>query len=69
VGADAVGAGRPASSGGIWGGGSGASGDLPRRPGESNASYASRRGFAVVKIATSPKPNASLIGTGPGRGN
>ena len=51
-----------------WGGGSGASGGLPRRPGEINGSTPGRRGLAVAKIAPSPKAT-SINGTGLGRRN
>ena len=51
-----------------WGGGSGASGGLPRGPGEINGSTLGRRGLAVAKIAPSPKAT-SINGTGLGRGN
>ena len=51
-----------------WGGGSLASGGLPRGPGEINGSTLGRRGLAVAKIAPSPKAT-SINGTGLGRGN
>ena len=52
-----------------WGGGSGASGGLPRGPGEINGSTLGRRGLAVAKIAPSPKVTTSINGTGLGRWN